>query len=172
MTLEVFHTQGRREKLLNFPPLAEGNEQWLGDGFYFWQDYDFAKWWGETKKCKKGKFPSSYDIYKANLKVSEDNFIDTVFDEEDYYQFVTKVEEFAKKYIKKFHRKPNLEEFNDFVYDFGLWEDIEVIRFQDVPENNYLVEVNDFYYKKRIQIRVNNPELITNFAHFKNLYCV
>lgn len=173
MILEAYHTQGRRDnKPITFAKLATGTDQWLGDGFYFWQDYDFAAWWGQEKKCKKGKYPSSYDIYKAKIEIDEESFIDTVFNEEDYYQFVRKVEEFAKKYAKKFHRKPNLEEFNDFISDFGLWDDIEVIRFQDVPANNTLVEVNDFFYKKRIQLRVNKPERISNFAHVKNLFCI
>ena len=172
MILEAYHTQGRRDKILNFPRIATGNEQWLGDGFYFWQDYEFASWWGREKKCPKGKYPSSYDIYSANIEIDKDNFIDTVFNEEDYYEFVKKVEEFAKKFAKKFKKKPNLGEFNDFIADFDLWKEVEVIRFQDVPANNALIEVTDFFYKKRIQIRVNNPERISNFAHSKNLFCV
>jgi hypothetical protein len=106
------------------------------------------------------------------LQFEEDSFIDTVFNEKDYREFVKKVEEFAKKYISKFKAKPSLEDFNDFIQDFNVWNNVKVIRFQDVPENNELLEVNGFYYKKRIQIRVNAPEIIVNFKHFKDFVCV
>lgn len=168
-TIEVFHTQEYRPETLRFPILAEGFEQWLGDGFYFWQDYDFARWWGDTKKCPNPY--KQYSIFKASLNFKEDDFIDTVFNEQDYYQFVSIIEDFAKKYQKRYRKKPTLEEFNDFVSDHEIWSNIKVIRFQDLPENNDLVEVKGFYYKKRIQIRVNEPELIVNFAHFKNFLC-
>jgi preprotein translocase subunit Sss1 len=167
--LEGYHTQGRRNNsLMNFPGLATGNEQWLGDGYYFWQDYEFAEWWGRIKKC--GKHPS-YDVYKTVLNIDDDTFLDTVFNEKHYRFFVRKIEEFAKKYKLKTNRKPDLEEFNEFICDHNIWEDVLVIRFQDVPENNDLVEVRDFYYKKRIQLVIREAELITNFVHHKNYIC-
>lgn len=170
LTLDVYHTQEYRPKTLNFPILAEGKEQWLGDGYYFWQDYEFAQWWGDRKKCPNPY--KQYSIFKATLHFNEVNFIDTIFKEQDYYHFVNVIEDFAKKYQSKYKRKPTLEEFNDFVSDHDIWSDIKIIRFQDVPENNDLVEVKGFYYKKRIQIRVNEPEIIINFAHIKNFLCI
>lgn len=171
MQLKLFHTLERRAGILKFPALASGSEQWLGDGFYFWQDIEFAEWWGKKMKCKK-RYPSSYDIYNVSIDFDHDDFIDTVFNETDYREFIKNVELFAQKYHSKFRRKPSLEEFNDFISDNNIWDEIGVIRFQDVPENNKLVKVNDFYYKKRIQIRVNKPELITNFALLRNVICV
>ncbi|MGD9928738.1 MAG: hypothetical protein AB7U05_01860 [Mangrovibacterium sp.] len=168
-SIEVYHTQEKREEMLFFPILAEGNEQWLGDGFYFWQDYEFARWWGEIKKCTK--VGNQFSIYKATLEFEEDDFIDTVFNEHDYYNFVSVIEKFAIKYQETFGKKASLEDFNDFISDHKIWENIKIIRFQDVPENSNLVEVKGFYYKKRIQIRVNEPEIIVNFAHFKNFLC-
>lgn len=172
MTLNVYHTQEYRVETLKFPILAEGIDQWLGDGYYFWQDYEFSTWWGRAKKCSLKNKSRQFSIFQATLEFDEDSFIDTVFSQEDYYNFVEKIEAFAKKYSKKFRKKPSLEEFNDFIIDFDLWQEIKVIRFQDLPENNDLVSVNDFYYKKRIQIRVNDPEIITTFTHLKNLYCI
>ena len=172
MTLELFHTQEYSDKQLNFPVLAEGNEQWLGDGYYFWQAYEFAKWWGESKKCKRSNIYRRYSIFKATLTFTEDQFIDTVFKEEDYNNFVNTIEKFALKFVKEFKCKPSLEEFNDFIADKGLWEEIKVIRFQDIPENDSLMSVNGYYYKKRIQFRVNDPKIITTFALLKTLYCV
>jgi len=172
MTLELFHTQEYREPQLKFPVLAEGNEQWLGDGYYFWQDYEFAKWWGETKKCKRTNVSRRYSIFTATISFTEDEFIDTVFNEEDYYNFVSTIQKFASKYVSVFKHKHSLEEFNDFIADKGLWQDIKVIRFQDIPENDALMSVNGYYYKKRIQLRINAPEKITTFALLKTLYCV
>lgn len=169
-SLIVYHTQEFRPETLSFPVIAEGFEQWLGDGFYFWQDYEFARWWGDEKKC-----PNPYrqfSIFEATLNFAKEDFIDTVFNEQDYYNFVKVVEDFAKAYQKKFHKKATLEDFNDYISDYNVWENIKVIRFQDIPKNNDLIEVNGFYYKKRIQIRVNEPEIIVKFAHFKNFLCV
>lgn len=167
--IEVYHTQEKREELLRFPILAEGNKQWLGDGFYFWQDYEFAHWWGDLKKPSKSK--AQFSIYKANLKFNENDFIDTVFNEHDYYNFVNVIERFAKKYESELGRKASLEDFNDFIDDHAIWQNIKIIRFQDLPKNSNLVQVKGFYYKKRIQIRVNDPEIIVSFVHFKNFLC-
>jgi hypothetical protein len=170
--LELFHTQEYRVPLLTFPVLARGLEQWLGDGFYFWEDYEVAKWWGNTKKCGRRNTSRQFSVFKVKVAFEGDSYIDTVFNEEDYRNFVLTIEDFAKRYSKKFKKKPTLEEFNDFIQDFGIWEDIKVIRFQDVPENDTLVEVTGFYYKKRIQFRVKDPEIIVNFAHLKDFGCV
>lgn len=171
--IKCYHTQKRKEKdkVLYAPMPGEGQDQWLGDGFYFWQDYEFAAWWGRSKKCYKDNFTRIYDIYDATLIIDDDAFIDTVFNEKDYRKFVEKIEYFAEKYFKKYRIRPLLEEFNDFIADHNLWEDIEAIRFQDVPENNELVKVTGYYYKKRIQIRVNNPELIYEFKHQAKFLC-
>jgi len=167
-TIEVYHTQERRTQKLYSPILAEGLEQWLGDGYYFWQDLDFAHWWGQTKKCK---FPiNKYTIFVSQICINEENFIDTVFNEQDYYNFVKNIEKFARLYERKHKHKPTLEEFNDFIVDHNIWGEIKIIRFQDIPENNDLVMVNGLYYKKRIQIVIKDLDLITNFA-FLNDFC-
>jgi hypothetical protein len=81
--------------------------------------------------------------------------IDTVFNEEDYYKFIEKIEYFAKLYFRKFGVKPDLIDFNNFIQDnnYQLWRGIKAIRFQDTPDNHerskrYLL-VNKFPYKKR-----------------------
>jgi hypothetical protein len=171
-SFEVFHTQEYRFPILTFPIQGTGNDMWLGDGYYFWQDYEFSKWWGEIMKCKACNKTRRYTIFKATITFTNEEFIDTVFNEEDYYNFVNTVEKFAKMYIKQFHKKPTLEEFNDFIDDYDVWEDISVIRFQDLPFNNDLIKVDGYYYKKRIQFRVNEPEKITNFAQLNTFVCV
>jgi len=52
-TITAFHSQTYQIPHLNFPGPARGFDQWLGDGYYFWQDEYFAKWWGENKKTTK-----------------------------------------------------------------------------------------------------------------------
>lgn len=172
MILKLFHTQEYRLPQLKFPVLAVGNEQWLGDGYYFWQDYEFAKWWGPEKKCKRTNTSRKYCIFRVAISFSEDEFIDTVFNEVDYRNFVNSIEKFANQYVKQFNSKPNLEQFNDFIADKNLWPDIKVIRFQDVPKNDELLLVSGYYYKKRIQIRVNEPDKITTFALLNTFCCV
>ncbi len=170
--IKVYHTQANEGRLLKFPSLSEGTKQWLGNGYYFWQDYEFSEWWGDDKKCKKWNISRKYDIYEVELKFSEEDFIDTVFNETDYYNFIKSIEKFAKAYQKREKKKPTLEEFNLFIKRFKIWDNIKVIRFQDIPKNNYFLEVNGFYYKKRIQIRVNKPNIISNFAHLITKDCV
>ena len=169
ISIKVFHTQEYKPITLEFPVLAEGFGQWLGDGYYFWQDYEFARWWGESKKCSDTN--RQFSIFVATLEFNQDDFIDTVFNEQDYYSFVKIIKNFAKSYQNRYHHKPTLEEFNDFIFDHGIWDNIKIIRFQDLPENNKLLEVKGFYYKKRIQIRVNAPEIIAKFVHFKHFQC-
>lgn len=170
--MTVFHTQAATLTApRTFPKLAEGYEEWLGDGYYFWQDEYFAKWWGQNRKCK-GNITRRYTIFTSILEFNEDEFVDTVFNEEDYYQFVAQIERFATKHQKNLGRKPTLREFNQFISDFQLWENIKVIRFQDLPQTNEHIEVLEFYYKKRIQIRVNDPEVIKSFAVHKTLACI
>lgn len=171
-SINLFHTQECRFPVLTFPVFGTGNDMWLGDGYYFWQDFEFSRWWGENKKCKPCNKTGKFTIFKATISFTEDEYIDTVFNQEDYYNFVTSIEKFAKQFVKQFHKKPSLEEFNDFIMDHNIWDDVKVIRFQDLPANNDLIEVNGFFYKKRIQYRVNDPGKITNFAQSNTFNCV
>lgn len=172
LTIDCFHTPHFSDPPHKFPVLADGYENWIGDGYYFWQDEQFAKWWGQNKKCGGSNLARRYIIYKTQLTFEEDDFIDTVFNEDDYYQFVDKIEEFAKQYQKKLKKIPDLKEFNEFIEAFNIWTSIKVIRFQDLPAQDEHIQVKGFYYKKRIQIRVNDPTIITNFAVYKNLACI
>ena len=168
----LYHTQEFRTPLLKLPVEATGNKQWLGDGYYFWHDFDFAQWWGNDKKCKLKNISRKYSVYKASIVCQEDDFIDTVFNEKDYVNFVNAIDRFAKIYQIQFGAKPSLVEFNDFIFDKRLWSNIKVIRFQDIPKNDDLMAVNGFYYKKRIQYRVTDTENIINFVHDDYFDCV
>ncbi len=169
--LNVYHTPYYNGIVHKFPIIATGYEQWLGDGFYFWGDSYFAEWWGHSKKCN-GNIYKKFIIYKSTLTFDEEDFIDTVFNEEDYLNFVEIVEKFAKKYQKQLKSIPNLEEFNEFIEDFEVWTNLKVIRFQDLPVSNSHILVNGYYYKKRIQIRVNDPSVISTFTPYKEIDCI
>ena len=172
ITLDVYHTQSYTSPPLNFPSLAEGYEIWLGDGYYFWHDYYFSKWWGASKKCGRENNTRRYIVYKATLFFDEEDFIDTVFNEIDYENFSKAIEKFAMTLKKNLGRKPSLEEFNQFIEDYHIWDEIKVIRFQDLPENNDHIEVLGFYYRKRIQLRVNAPEIIIKFVVQNTFGCI
>jgi hypothetical protein len=143
---------------------ATGSAQWLGDAFYFWQDFEFAEEWA---KSSRNKYEVA-DIYTIELDLNfdaDEDVIDTVFNEEDYYKFVEKLEYFANLYFQHFKEKPSLEEFNNFIQDneIPLWKDIKAIRFQDLPLNDkkdYL-KVKGFFYKKRIQIALFDEAKLT-----------
>jgi hypothetical protein len=142
---------------------AKGIGQWLGDGYYFWQDEEFALEWVKIKlqACEK------VDFYTVNinfpLEKSDDDFLyDTVFNEEEYYSFVRTVEYFAEVYTRRYAKKPSLGDFNNFLLDqkIDYWKDLGAIRFQDTPKDGkraYL-KVSNFFYKKRIQIVLRNLE--------------
>lgn len=173
--ITLFHTNENRGNRLAIPVYARGNKQWLGDGYYFWQDYEFAEEWGYNRICKINKNLKEFDIYEAdlNLDFPSEHIIDTVFNEEDYRGFLKVVELFAVKYQLEFGEKPTLEEFNDFIKDFDLWKGIKAIRFQDLPTNSnrdYL-KIKNFYYKKRIQIVVYDVKVIRRFEHKVSLSC-
>lgn len=177
--IKVFHTNEDRGNKIEYPIFATGNNQWLGDAYYFWQDYEFAEEWGNNRICKSRKYRkgelTNFDIYEAFLDMEYDsNFvIDTVFNEYDYNKFVENIEKFSLQYEKRFRKKPTLEEFNDFTVEFGIWNDIKAIRFQDLPtksERDYL-KVKGFFYKKRIQIAVYDFNLIKQFKFLKNFKC-
>ncbi|MHA4739046.1 hypothetical protein [Dyadobacter sp. MSC1_007] len=166
--ISVFQAQEYRDQHLSFPVLAEGYQQWFGDGYYFWEDIGFAHWWGEEKKISQKNRINRYCIYEAKLEFSPDEVIDTVFNEEDYSQFIKVVEKFAGKFNEAYGKRPSLFEFNEFISDNNIWTDICVIRFQDLPGTNRVLSVSGFPYKKRIQLRVNDPNRISSFTHVFN----
>ena len=108
-----YHTQECRfnSAPLNEPIKCKGKNAWLGVGYYFWTEIEFAHYWGEDFKKEATGF---YDIYRANLNV--DNCINSVFDEEGYFFFRTKIEET----IDYFHEKGiivTLEQVHRFLSD-------------------------------------------------------
>ena len=77
-----YHTQEYRSNAqpLEEPIKCKGRTAWLGIGYYFWTEIEFAHYWGQDFKKRATGY---YDIYKANLNT--ENCINTVFDEKGYF---------------------------------------------------------------------------------------
>lgn len=164
--LKGYHTQEwRQTAVLEEPKLCELKNAWLGIGYYFWTELEFAKYWGEDYKKATGY----YDIYTALLNV--DHCINAVFDEEGYFFLRSKIEETINHFIKN-NQPVTLERVNRFLAE-NIWPDLGVsgIIYDDKPVNprksdRVYSEIPDLYYKKRIQVVLFNLRNIFNFDLF------
>lgn len=162
-----YHTQEFRydSQPLEEPIKCKGRTAWLGVGYYFWTDIEFAHYWG--KDFKSGA-TGHYDIYTANLDI--DNCINAVFDEEGYSFLKQSIEDTIKHFERNGFRV-TLETVNRFLAD-NIWKDvgIEGIIYDDKPTNpsykkdRVYSEIPDLYYKKRIQIVLFNVKNVRNFV--------
>lgn len=166
-----YHSQECRYTDLEAPIKCTSKEAWLGVGFYFWVEEEFAKYWGEDFKKGKNGF---YDIYKANLEV--DNLINAVFDEKGYYFFRKCIED-AILHFNNNGKKVSLEQVTRFLAD-NFWKKLNVtgIIYDDIPVNpqkkeRVYSEIFPLYYKKRIQIVVFNLKNINNFEIYLTELC-
>lgn len=169
--MTVYHTQERRKHILEFPIPCVRDDAWLGEGFYFWKEESDAHEWGHNSKKKFGYF----EVYTCEL--NSDSFLDTVFNEEHYYFWIKQLEKIAKNIMIRTHEKPTLKELNDYIRDKNVWPQIDYIQFQDLPINSekalvkpieykqgYIRKFRTVAFRKRIQISVYNPKIISNFA--------
>lgn len=140
------------DDLLTQPIVCKRKEAWLGLGYYFWVDEEFAKYWGEDSKMDN---TGAYDIYMAEIE--EDGLLNAVFSEKGYYFYQSKIEE-TVSYFKENSLNIELSTVNRFLSE-KVWKDIGItgIIFDDLPRNpsdnkrRIYSEIRDFYYKKRIQ---------------------
>ena len=174
--LEGFHTQEFRENapLLDEPILCKKNA-WLGIGYYFWIDEEFAHYWGEDFKKRNTGY---YDIYTALLDV--ENCIDTTFNEKGYYFFKEKIEA-AIQNIRTNSINITLQELNRYLKK-EFWTKLGVtgIIYDDLPVNplkkdriyseveyTFNQKKQYLYYKKRIQVVIFNLEDVYDFEIHK-----
>lgn len=175
MVREMYHTQECRKKRLKEPIICERDDAWLGEAYYFWDDYDDADKWGNNSKRKTGK----YEIYKANIDC--ENVLDTVFNEEHYRFWLSRIELVAKKIAKDTLHKPTIKELNDYFKERGDWQEVTGILFQDLPNVEHYTLIEKIYkdkniyfaYKKRIQLALfdKSKKVLTTFAHFVTKDC-
>ncbi len=148
---------------LNAPIKCKGKNAWLGIGYYFWTEEEFAHYWGQDFKTYNTGY---YDIYKAYLYI--ENCINAVFDEKGYLFFREKIEE-TIDHFKKENIIISLEQVNRFLAE-NIWSDIGVegIIYDDKPTNpkkpdRIYSKIPDLYYKKRIQVVLFDKKNIRNF---------
>ena len=174
--MKVFHTQEKRNKILNFPIPCVRDDAWLGEAFYFWKEDSDAYEWGHNSKRRTGYF----EIYSCDLNST--NFLDTVFNEVHYYFWLRQLEKIAKTIMVKTNEKPTIKELNDYIRDKKVWPQIDYIQFQDLPTNSDKSMVKPIEYRqgarrkfrtiafrKRIQISVYNQNIISNFALLESI---
>lgn len=168
---QYYHTQESRRNQLVSPIKCTRDDAWLGEAYYFWVELEDAEAWGNKSKRNS----SFYEIYKS--EINTENVLDTVFNEDHYKFWYLQIEKVAKKIMSKTKKKPTLKELNDYLKERGAWDELDGIKFQDLPVSpeNLLVQpillrngkMVYFPYRKRIQIAVYNSEIILTFALLK-----
>ncbi|WP_018478141.1 hypothetical protein [Pontibacter roseus] len=159
-----YHTQEfRYTGTLDNPIVCKTKDAWLGIGFYFWVDLEFAHYWGEDFKKDTTGY---YDIYIGFIE--EDKLWNTVFSE-DGYNFFYKIVNETIEQIHSLNRKLTLQEVHRLLKE-KFWEPMGIsgIIYDDTPnnpkgKNRVLSEIHPLYYKKRIQIVVFERTKIHNF---------
>lgn len=163
-----YHTQEFRcmEQPLGEPCICNHHTAWLGVGFYFWVDEEFAHFWGEDFKMNTG----AYDIYVAEIE--SNNIINAVFDEEGYFFFRNSIHKAIKK-LEATKKNVTLEAVHRFLVN-NVWAKMGVngIMYDDIPKNprhkpRTYSKIPELYYKKRIQIVVFDLKYISNFELYK-----
>ncbi len=162
-----YHTQEfRGDTLLSHPLKCTVGNAWLGIGYYFWTELEFAKYWGEDSKKNQTGY---YDVYKAVL--DDERCINAVFDEQGYFFFRRSIEE-TIDYFKSNDIEISLEQVHRFLTD-NIWRVLGVdgIIYDDKPTNprksdRIYSEIPQLYYKKRIQIVLFSLKNIRSFEMF------
>lgn len=164
--LEVFHTQEARSEKLTAPILCTRSNAWLGVGYYFWTDEEFAHNWGKDSKTRT-KF---YDIYK--VLIDEDKVLNATFNEESYFLFLRSIEKARKHLAKSISEDISLINVHRFLSD-KIWGKLGIkgIIFDDIPKNvvvkgRIYSDIEPLYYKKRIQIVLFDTKNIITFAQY------
>ena len=165
LTREMYHTQEKRRSRIMQPILCNREHAWLGSGYYFWCDEIDAIHWGNNGKRKTGWF----EIYSANIDCN--NVLDTVFKEEHYAFWKKQIEKAAGYIMKKTGIKATIKEINQYFQEKAKWSDVvDGIMFQDLPYSSDLL-VQDFNYRKRIQLVAYKLKIISNFAFHFDMEC-
>jgi hypothetical protein len=163
-----YHTQEWRPKPLDHPIVCRSFDAWLGVGFYFWTEEEFAHHWGQMFKMKTG----AYDIYRAYIDI--ENCINAVFDEDGYFYFRKQVEKAISFLKSQGHSTITLQQVHRFLAD-KIWPNthppVSGILYDDIPQNpkdrtRVYSEITPLYYKKRIQVVLFKLEYITEFELF------
>jgi hypothetical protein len=163
-----YHTQEfRHSGALDKPIQGKPEEAWLGIGYYFWLEEDFAVYWGVDKKKKRTGY---YDIYSAEIEEGE--ILNASFNEKAYFNFRQMIDDAVAHFQNK-SKKVTLLQVHRFLSDnFWSKHGVTGIIFDDLPHNNDAKNrvysyIEPFYYKKRLQLVVFDKQIIHNFAIHK-----
>lgn len=167
-----YHTQeSRANGRLSSPLCCRYENAWLGVGYYFWLELEFAKYWGEDFKRKA---TGKYEVYSALIEA--DTCLNAVFNEEHYYFFRSCLDK-AVKHFQKLNVKISMQRIHEFLAE-NFWKSMGItgIMYDDIPMNPHgktreysLIEYSEgnkvkfLYYKKRIQIVLFKLDAIHNF---------
>ena len=161
-----YHTQEWRPRTLDSAIKCHSFEAWLGIGYYFWTEIEFAHHWGRMFKIEQ---TGAYDIYRAHLDI--DDCINAVFDERGYFFFRKQIEKAIAHLKGQGHYQVTLLQVHRFLAD-NVWPNtsppISGVLFDDIPQNpkdksRVYSEITPLYYKKRIQVVLFNRQNMTNF---------
>lgn len=162
---KMYHTQEAQYLRLTKPMLCKRKDAWLGIGYYFWNDVEDAIRWGNDAKKKTG----SFDIYESLINC--ENVLDTVFNEQHYQLWLTQIEKIGKHWLIKTGQKLTINQMNDRLREKAVWNEVDGILFQDLPQKNDYLLVIEFYYRKRIQLIAYKMEIVLSFQHYSHHKC-
>lgn len=159
-----YHTQEwRNNNILSNPIICQRDDAWLGEGFYFWANLDFAHYWGLDSKRRNTGY---YSIYKALIE--EENLLNTSFNEIHNDLFTTSIE-LALQHLSQTIANIELVQIHRFLAE-NVWPRMGVtgIIYDDLPKNSSrnsrtYSHVPPLYYKKRVQIVLFNLAILHSF---------
>lgn len=101
------------------PNLVEKrDDHWLGQGVYFYDDFDLAKWWAETKANKKERHESAL-VYKADIRCLKKHVLN-LDDRKDLEMFLQACLEFSEDLQETYMKLPafKAQKFKAIFYDY------------------------------------------------------
>lgn len=155
-----YHTANSELGKLYKPLYCSDNSAWLGTGYYFWQDIDFAERWVSVKRYKY------YDVYEAELNT--ENCLDTVYSEEadrkfnEWLNFCDNLIDKRKLKIKREDRLSTI--FNLMKNEIFKKLNITGIRYADIPQGELDSKYKPLYPRKRIQYVIYSQKDINRFS--------
>ncbi|EIJ44122.1 hypothetical protein BegalDRAFT_3303 [Beggiatoa alba B18LD] len=164
--LVVFHTQEARDEKLSMPLKCRRSDAWLGEGFYFWLEEEFAHYWGSDSK------KPIYCIYKGYLL--DKNILDATFSSKGYFLFVQHIDKAIEHIKRTYGRSPSLAEVHAYLAD-KIWHGLNIkgIIYDDLPKNSrsgerIYSEIKPLYYKKRIQLVLFDLDILEKFEIYQD----
>ncbi|MBQ9253213.1 MAG: hypothetical protein IJ180_00395 [Bacteroidales bacterium] len=160
MSIIGYHTANSEKGRLYKPLYCHDNKAWLGPGYYFWQDLDFAKRWASVKKYRL------YDVYTADLNT--EHCLDTVYSEEADKKFNEWLD-LCDNLIRKRNLKIKPEDRLSTIFNLMKKEvfkklNITGIRYADIPQGELDSKYKPLYPQKRIQYVIYSDKDIRNFS--------